>query len=106
MAGPHIKELIATAKLKGKVLPILRDKPTLHEFLLPYYEAFSHLNGRRQSSMAEQSLLTSEIRSYAPIEGFDADFDFYYRVITELDHEYMVHIAKQRKEEAEKKPTK
>lgn len=67
--------------------------------LEPYYDAFCVLNGRRQSGMAEQPLLISEIIAYSQRHLFDTDYIFFERAMIELDEEYMTHIVEKHKKE-------
>ncbi len=78
------------------------EEPVLNSFLLDYYNAFQELNKRRQYGMAELPLLITEIYSYGDRQNFNFDIPFFYRAVTELDEEYMMHIVKARKAEADK----
>lgn len=81
----------------------LKDKPILHSFILPYYEAFNRLNMRRQYSMGELPLLTSEIEIHCRLYNFDEDKEFFMRAMTELDDEFLSHKADEHERDREEK---
>ena len=84
----------------------LKDKPILHSFLLPYYEAFNRLNMRRQYSMGELPLLYSEVEIYCRLHNFDVDKEFFLRAMMELDDEFLAHKAEEHERDRVEKERK
>lgn len=90
----------------GRLPKALQDKPTLPWYLHDYLKAFLELNRRREYFMAEQPLQLSEIEVYCRNFDFDEDKDFFFKMMFELDNEYMAHRAEQAKSQREQEKAK
>ena len=90
----------------GKLPKALKDKPTLPWYLHDYLKAFLELNRRREYFHAEQPLQLTEISCFCHEFDFDEDKDFFFKMIFELDAEYMAHRAEQLKTQREQEKAK
>lgn len=88
----------------------LLNQPHVKWPLQIYLKGYLDLNGRRQMGQAAmQPLSPLDIISYGRVHGFSGDMRFFYRVVTELDDEYLKGQAaelKSKQQSAKSKPGK